>query len=327
MRSNTLADVYPTPTPAPSGNTEPEGDRLIAGVQTYESITDRIGSIVLYQTRQPIPWYVMAGIGFLLLNLMMYCVTYLLFKGVGIWGINEPSAWGFDIINFVWWIGIGHAGTLISAILLLLTAAVAYQYQPVCRGHDSVRGVVRRSVPPAAHGASLGGLLDVPVSEHPVHVAAIPQSADLGRVRGVHVCDRVSAVFWFIGLIPDLASLRDRATNIYAKLLFGAGALGWRGSASHWERYETAYLILAGLSTPLVLSVHSIVSFDFCRRHRSGLAHHDLSRPTLWREPCSPGFAMVITFGYSAAQAVPSRRLHYDEALWTGWRKSCSRRA
>jgi Ni/Fe-hydrogenase subunit HybB-like protein len=300
-----LADVYPTPPPAPSGNTEPEGDRLIAGVQSYETITDRIGSIVLYQTRQPIPWYVMAGIGFLLLNLMMYCITYLLFKGVGIWGINEPSAWGFDIINFVWWIGIGHAGTLISAILLLLRQ----------QWRTSINRFAEAMTLFAVSCAGLFPLLHTGrpwvaywMFPYPNILSMWPQfrSPLIWDVFAVSTYATVSAVFWFIGLIPDLASLRDRATNVYAKVLFGAGALGWRGSAAHWQRYETAYLILAGLSTPLVLSVHSIVSFDFSVGIVPGW-HTTIFPPYFVAGAVFAGFAMVITF------AIPLRKLYHLE--------------
>ena len=307
-----MADVYPTPSPAPSGNTEPEGDRLITGVQSYETITDRIGSIVLYQTRQPIPWYVMAGIGFLLLNLMMYCITYLLFKGVGIWGINEPSAWGFDIINFVWWIGIGHAGTLISAILLLLRQ----------QWRTSINRFAEAMTLFAVSCAGLYPLLHTGrpwvaywMFPYPNILAMWPQfrSPLIWDVFAVSTYATVSAVFWFIGLIPDLATLRDRATNIYAKVLFGAGALGWRGSAAHWQRYETAYLILAGLSTPLVLSVHSIVSFDFSVGIVPGW-HTTIFPPYFVAGAVFAGFAMVITFAIPLRKLVPSRRLHHDEA-------------
>lgn len=297
-----MADVYPSPHPAPSDNAEPIGDSLIAGEHTNETVTDRIASIVLFQTRQPIPWYVMAGIGFLLLNLMMYCVTYLLFKGVGIWGINEPSAWGFDIINFVWWIGIGHAGTLISAILLLLRQ----------QWRTSINRFAEAMTLFAVASAGLYPLLHTGrpwvaywMFPYPNILSMWPQfrSPLLWDVFAVSTYATVSAVFWFIGLIPDLASLRDRATNTYAKILFGAGALGWRGSASHWQRYETVYLILAGLSTPLVLSVHSIISFDFSVGIVPGW-HTTIFPPYFVAGAVFAGFAMVLTF------AIPLRKLY-----------------
>ena len=304
-----MADVYPNPTPGPGENTEPTGNRLIGGRNTYETITDRIGRIVLNQAGHPMPWYVMVGIGFLLLNVMMYTIVYLLWMGVGIWGINEPSAWGFDIINFVWWIGIGHAGTLISAILLLLRQ----------QWRTSINRFAEAMTLFAVSCAGLFPLLHTGrpwcaywMFPYPNILAMWPQfrSPLIWDVFAVSTYATVSAVFWFIGLIPDLATLRDRATNVYAKVLFGAGALGWRGSAEHWQRYESAYLILAGLSTPLVLSVHSIVSFDFSVGIVPGW-HTTIFPPYFVAGAVFAGFAMVITF------AIPLRKMYHLEEFIT----------
>jgi len=303
-----LADVYPTPTPS-DGEIELPGDTMIAHKHTYESVTDRIASIVLNQLGQPLPWYVMTGIGFLLLNMMMYAIVYLLFKGVGIWGINEPSAWGFDIINFVWWIGIGHAGTLISAILLLLRQ----------QWRTSINRFAEAMTLFAVSCAGLYPLLHTGrpwvaywMFPYPNILGMWPQfrSPLIWDVFAVSTYATVSAVFWFVGLVPDLATLRDRATNGYAKILFGMGALGWRGSATHWQRYETIYLILAGLSTPLVLSVHSIVSFDFSVGIVPGW-HTTIFPPYFVAGAVFAGFAMVITF------AIPLRKLYHLEDFIT----------
>ena len=283
-----MADVYPTPHPrAERQYAEPVGRPPDAGEHTYETVTDRIASIVLFQTRQPIPWYVMAGIGFLLLNLMMYCITYLLFKGVGIWGINEPSAWGFDIINFVWWIGIGHAGTLISAILLLLRQQWRTSINRFAEAMTLFAVSSAGTLPAAAYRAALGGVLDVPLPEHSGHVAAVPQSAALGRVRRFDVCHRVRRV-----LVhrpdPRPGEPARPGHKSYAKILFGAGALGWRGSASHWQRYETAYLDPRGAFHAARAFGTQYRLFDFpSASYRDGIPRS--SRPTLSPEPCSPG--------------------------------------
>lgn len=306
-----MADVYATP--PPDGEIEPSGDNMIANKYTNqytnESVTDRIAKIVLNQFAQPLPWYVMAGIGFLLLNMMLYSITILLFKGVGVWGINIPSAWGFDIINFVWWIGIGHAGTLISAILLLLRQ----------QWRTSINRFAEAMTLFAVSCAGLYPLLHTGrpwvaywMFPYPNVLGMWPQwrSPLIWDVFAVSTYATVSAVFWFVGLVPDLASLRDRATNTYAKILFGAGALGWRGSATHWQRYETIYLILAGLSTPLVLSVHSIVSFDFSVGIVPGW-HTTIFPPYFVAGAVFAGFAMVITF------AIPLRKLYHLEDFIT----------
>ncbi len=238
-------------------------DQLITGQQTYASIDNTIGSMVLDGKRHKRNWYVMLGIAFLLLNGFMLSVGWLLYQGVGVWGNNVPTAWAFDIINFVWWIGIGHAGTLISAILLL------------------VRQQWRNSINRFAEAMTLFAVLCA--AQYPLlhtgrpWVAAYwlfpypnimglwPQfrSPLIWDVFAVSTYALVSILFWFVGLIPDLATLRDKATTKIPRVVFGFLSLGWRGSMKHWHRYEQAYLLLAGISTPLVLSVHTIVSYDF----------------------------------------------------------------
>jgi len=238
-------------------------DQLITGQQTYESIDNTIGSMVLDGKRHKKNWFVMLGIAFLFLNFFLISVGWLLYQGVGVWGNNVPTGWAFDIINFVWWIGIGHAGTLISAILLL------------------VRQQWRNSINRFAEAMTLFAVLCA--AQYPLlhtgrpWVAAYwlfpypnimglwPQfrSPLIWDVFAVSTYALVSILFWFVGLIPDLATLRDKATNPHAQKIFGILSLGWRGSMKHWHRYEQAYLLLAGLSTPLVLSVHTIVSYDF----------------------------------------------------------------
>ena len=193
---------------------------------------------------------------------MLYAIGYLFVRGVGIWGVNIPIGWGFAIVNFVWWIGIGHAGTLISAILLLLRQS----------WRNSINRFAEAMTLFAVACAGMFPLLHIgrpwlaywlfPYPNTMRVLAAISQPAGLGRVCRLHLLNDLVA-FWFIGLIPDLATLRDRSTVAALKIMYGILAMGWRGSARHWHRYETAYLLLAGLATPLVLSVHTVVSFDF----------------------------------------------------------------
>ncbi len=269
------------------------GGEFLEGEHTYGSINDRISSIVLNQNAQPAPWFLLFLTGFGLLQVLGLAVAWLLYKGVGIWGINIPSGWGMDIINFVWWIGIGHAGTLISAILLLARQ----------QWRNSINRFAEAMTLFAVSCAGLYPLLHTGrpwvaywLMPYPNILGMWPQfrSPLVWDVFAVTTYATVSALFWFIGLIPDLASLRDRARNPVARLVAGAAALGWRGSARHWQRYETAYLILAGLSAPLVLSVHSIVSFDFAVGIVPGW-HTTIFPPYFVAGAVYAGFAMVLT--------------------------------
>lgn len=238
------------------------GDLLITGQQTYLKLDSDIGNVVFDKKRTPNALWMMVGIGFMLVNVLMLAITYLLYMGIGIWGNNQPAGWAFDIINFVWWIGIGHAGTLISAILLLMRQ----------QWRNSINRFAEAMTLFAVMCAGLFPLLHTGrpwvaywLFPYPNILGMWPQfrSPLIWDVFAVSTYITVSALFWFVGLIPDFATMRDRATNKIVKPLFGLLAMGWRGSVKHWHRYEAAYLILAGLSTPLVLSVHSIVSFDF----------------------------------------------------------------
>jgi len=238
-------------------------DVLITGQQTYQSIDNSVGSMSLDPKRHKKNWFVMIGIAFLLLNLFMVSVGWLLYQGVGVWGNNIPTGWAFDIINFVWWIGIGHAGTLISAILLLLKqqwrnsinrfAEAMTLFAVICAAQYPLLHTGRPWV--AAYW----------LLPYPNIMAVWPQfrSPLMWDVFAVSTYATVSILFWFVGLIPDLATLRDKTQNKIGRTVFGFLSLGWRGSMRHWHRYEQAYLLLAGLSTPLVLSVHTIVSYDF----------------------------------------------------------------
>src|SRR5215212_3675515 len=227
----------------------------------FATVTDHISSIVL-RKRTPIGWF----LGFLValggVGLLSVSMTMLIGKGVGIWGINHPAGWGMDIINFVWWIGIGHAGTLISAILLLLRQTWRTSINRFAEAM-TLFAVACAGLFPLLHTGR--PWLAYWLFPYPNTMNIWPQfrSPLIWDVFAVSTYATVSALFWYTGLIPDLATLRDRAKSRRLARLFGMLALGWRGSARHWERYEKAYLLLAGMSTPLVLSVHTVVSFDF----------------------------------------------------------------
>jgi molybdopterin-containing oxidoreductase family membrane subunit len=270
----------------------PERAPVIGPGQTFETVTDKISAVVL--TRQtPRGWWIGFGIGFVLLMVLMQAVGYLLLRGIGIWGINVPVAWGFDIINFVWWIGIGHAGTLISAILLLLRQEWRTSINRFAEAM-TLFAVACAGLYPVLH---LGRpWLMYWLFPYPNTMAIWPnfRSPLVWDVFAVSTYATVSFMFWFVGLIPDFATLRDRSPSRVGRWIYGMLAMGWRGSARHWHRYETAYLLLAGLSTPLVLSVHTIVSFDFAVSVLPGW-HATIFPPYFVAGAIYAGFAMVIT--------------------------------
>ena len=259
---------------------------------TFASVTDKISSLVL-QRRTPIGWFIGFAVSFTLTMMLMLTITYLVLTGIGIWGNNVPVGWAFDIINFVWWIGIGHAGTLISAILLLLRQ----------EWRTSINRFAEAMTLFAVACAGLFPLLHTGrpwlaywMLPYPNTMGIQPQfrSPLMWDVFAVSTYATVSALFWFIGLIPDFATLRDRARSRPFQIIYGMLAMGWRGSARHWLRYETAYLLLAGLATPLVLSVHTIVSFDFAVSQLPGW-HATIFPPYFVAGAIYAGFAMVLT--------------------------------
>jgi molybdopterin-containing oxidoreductase family membrane subunit len=239
----------------------------------------------------------------------MAAIAYLLVKGVGIWGINIPVAWGFAIVNFVWWIGIGHAGTLISSILLLLRQ----------QWRTSINRFAEAMTLFAVACAGIFPLLHLGrpwffywLLPYPNTMSLWPQfrSPLVWDVFAVGTYMTVSLLFWYVGLIPDLATLRDRATRRPARLIYGILAMGWRGSAIHWHRYESAYLLLAGLATPLVVSVHTVVSFDFSIGIVPGW-HSTIFPPYFVAGAIYSGFAMVLTL------AIPIRAAYGLQDLIT----------
>ncbi len=261
---------------------------------TLKSITEKISDIVLMRGFKK-GWIFGFALFFLGSIMLFNTIAYLVLKGIGIWGNNIPVGWAFDIINFVWWIGIGHAGTLISAILLLLRQTWRTSINRFAEAM-TLFAVACAGLFPALHTGR--PWVDYWLFPLPNTMGMWPnfRSPLMWDVFAVSTYATVSALFWFLGLVPDLASMRDRAKLKWQKVIFGMLALGWRGDARHWHRYETAYLLLAGLSTPLVLSVHTIVSFDFSIGIVPGW-HATIFPPYFVAGAVYAGFAMVLTIG------------------------------
>jgi Ni/Fe-hydrogenase subunit HybB-like protein len=279
-----------------------------AAARQYESIGDRIADIVL-RRRTRWPWvlgFVLAGLAS---AVFFGAIAWLFAVGVGIWGVNIPVAWGFAIGNFVWWIGIGHAGTFISAILLLL------------RQHWR-SSINRFAEAMTLFAAGIAGIFPILHLGRPwffYWLVPYPNVMELWpQWRSPLVWDFfaistyliVSLLFWYIGLVPDLATLRDRATRRSRRLVYGVFALGWRGDARHWQRHQSAYLLLAGLATPLVVSVHSVVSLDFAIGIAPGY-HSTIFPPYFVAGALFSGFSMVLTL------AIPLRHFFGLEDMIT----------
>lgn len=266
--------------------------QIIGPGQTLGSVTDKIASVVQVE-RVPRGWWIGLGISLALLMVFITSLGMLFAYGTGVWGLNIPVAWGFAIINFVWWIGIGHAGTLISAILLLFRQQWRTSINRFAEAM-TLFAVACAGLYPILH---LGRpWLAYWLFPYPNTMAMWPnfRSPLIWDVFAVTTYATVSAMFWFVGLIPDLATLRDRSETLAGKKIYGILAMGWRGSAKHWHRYETAYLLLAALSTPLVVSVHTIVSFDFAVSVIPGW-HATIFPPYFVAGAVFSGFAMVAT--------------------------------
>jgi Ni/Fe-hydrogenase subunit HybB-like protein len=282
--------------------------RVLAPGHTFRSVTEKISRIVL-TPHTPIGWF--GGVLFAsgVATLVLIAVTWLFLKGVGIWGITQPVAWGFAIINFVWWIGIGHAGTLISAILLLFKQTWRNSINRFAEAM-TIFAVVCAGLFPLIHVGR--PWLAYWLFPYPNSMNVWPQfrSPLLWDVFAVSTYATISIVFWYIGLVPDFGTMRDRSKTRAGQYIYGLLSLGWRGSSRHWMRYETASLLLAGLATPLVLSVHSVISFDFAVAQLPGW-HTTIFPPYFVAGAVYSGFAMVITL------AVPIRAFYHLEDMIT----------
>jgi Ni/Fe-hydrogenase subunit HybB-like protein len=288
----------------PPIETAPEIRRLSPVLEpghTFASVTDKISSIVLTRPTS-MGWIAGFALAFTFVMILNVAVAWLFTKGVGIWGIDIPVGWGFAIVNFVWWIGIGHAGTLISAILFLL--------------HQKWRTSINRFAEAMTlFAVACAGLFPLIHTGRPwMAYYMFPYPSTMGiwpqfrspliwDVFAVSTYGTVSLLFWFVGLIPDLATLRDRAISKPKQIIYGMLAMGWRGAARHWDRYQSAYLLLAGLATPLVLSVHTVVSFDFAVAIVPGW-HTTIFPPYFVAGAIYSGFAMVLSI------AIPLRKAY-----------------
>ncbi len=271
-------------------------------------VNDRIAGIVLQFPRRRF-WYAGFALSFLLLLLLIASVGWLLYRGIGVWGVNIPVAWGFAIVNFVWWIGIGHAGTFISAILLLLHQ----------RWRTSINRFTEAMTLFAVACAGLYPLLHLGrpgyfywLLPYPDTMGLWPQfrSPLVWDVFAVGTYATVSLLFWYVGLLPDLAAMRDRAERLWVRRAYGIVCLGWRGAGRHWAHYEKLYVLLAGLATPLVVSVHSIVGLDFAVALVPGW-HSTVFPPYFVGGAIFCGFAMVLTL------TIPLRQIYQLEDLIT----------
>jgi Ni/Fe-hydrogenase subunit HybB-like protein len=282
--------------------------RLVLGQADGATVTETVCGIV-ERRRPPLAWYVAFVISAGATVMFLAAIVYLIATGIGVWGNNSPVFWAFDITNFVFWIGIGHAGTLISAILFLFRQKWRTGVNRFAEAM-TIFAVVCAGIFPAIHVGRPWVIYWL--APYPNQMSLWPnfRSPLLWDVFAVSTYGTVSLLFWYLGMIPDLATLRDRATTFWRRLLYGLFALGWRGSASQWRRFEWAYLLLAALATPLVLSVHSVVSFDFAVAQVPGW-HSTIFPPYFVAGAIFSGCAMVVTL------AVPARSLFGLKSLIT----------
>ncbi len=290
----------------PARREEPER-QLFRGAQSLDSVTDKISRIV--EGPPPRWWWPAFGFSLSLLGSGVFAAAYLISTGVGVWGLNQPVGWAFDITNFVFWVGIGHAGTLISAILLLFRQ----------KWRTSINRFAEAMTLFAVACAGIFPLIHVGRVWMMWFLAPVPNSNAIWQnfrspllwdVFAVSTYALVSLMFWYLGLIPDLATIRDRSRSRLRRIIYGLLAIGWRGSANHWRHYETAVYFLAALSTPLVLSVHTVVSFDFAVSVIPGW-HATVFPPYFVAGAIFSGFAMVLTL------MIPCRQLYGLQDLVT----------
>ncbi|MFQ6604634.1 MAG: NrfD/PsrC family molybdoenzyme membrane anchor subunit [Fidelibacterota bacterium] len=271
--------------------THPEDAPLLTGNQTFGSLTDTISSIV--ETKATKEWWLLFIAAVSGLMVLLGSIGWLLWEGTGIWGLNNPVGWGWAIVNFVFWVGIGHAGTLISAILFLFRQKWRTSINRFAEAM-TIFAVICALLFPGIHVGRMWLLYYFFPIPNQMGLWPNFRSPLLWDFFAVGTYFTVSLLFWYTGLIPDLATLRDRAKTKVRKIVLGFFALGWRGGNRQWQHYELAYLILAGLSTPLVLSVHSVVSTDFATSMLPGW-HTTIFPPYFVAGAIYSGFGMVMT--------------------------------
>lgn len=270
----------------------PIREPLITGHKTYEQITDDI--VKPTEGTPPLKWFIALGISLSLLAVGGVAIFWTVFKGIGAWGLDKTVGWAWDITNFVWWVGIGHAGTLISAILLLFRQKWRTAVNRAAEAM-TIFAVMCAGLFPLLHMGRLWNAMFIfpyPNTRGPLWVNF--HSPLLWDVFAISTYLTVSVLFWYSGLIPDLATLRDRAKNKFRKTIYGTLSFGWTGTGKQWQRFEYLSLVLAGLATPLVLSVHTIVSFDFATSVIKGW-HTTIFPPYFVAGAVFSGFAMVLT--------------------------------
>lgn len=299
-----LAEVNPVDIPRP---------KCVDNDRSFNWITEKVCGII--EEKTPTWWWVCFIIACMTATSTAVGLTYLVSTGVGVWGLANPVNWGWAIVNFVFWIGIGHAGTLISAILCLLRQKWRTSINRAAEAM-TIFAVVCAGLFPVFHVGRVWlawFLFPIPNAN-----AIWPnfKSALLWDVFAVSTYGTVSVLFWYVGLIPDLATVRDRAKTKIRKVLYGVFAMGWRGSNRHWSNYEMCYLLLAGLSTPLVLSVHTIVSFDFAISLLPGW-HTTIFPPYFVAGAIFSGFGMVLTL------MLPLRAVYGLQDLITQYHIDC----
>jgi Ni/Fe-hydrogenase subunit HybB-like protein len=264
---------------------------LVSDGTTLAEITDKVSRVT--ENKAPRLWWILFGISVTFTLILGGVISYLLWTGIGVWGNNSPVGWAWDITNSVWWIGIGHAGTLISAVLYLFRQ---YWRTAINRFAEAMTifAVICALMYPNIHVGRLWHIYYAMPIPNQMNMWPNFKSPLVWDFFAISTYFTVSLLFWYVGLIPDFATLRDRAKNKYRRWIYGFLCLGWRSSNRHWSNYERAYLILAALSTPLVLSVHSIVSFDFATSVEPGW-HTTIFPPYFVAGAVFSGFALVMT--------------------------------
>jgi len=289
---------------------------LVENGRSFNWITEKICGII--EEKTPRWWWISFGIACFVASFTVMGLIYLVSTGVGVWGLANPVNWGWAIVNFVFWIGIGHAGTLISAILCLLRQKWRTSINRAAEAM-TIFAVICAGIFPLFHTGRIwyavwpGFLIPFPNANYIWPNFRSPLEWD---VFAVSTYGTVSVLFWYVGLIPDFATVRDRAKTRLRKIIYGIVAMGWRGSNRHWSNYEMAYLLLAGLSTPLVLSVHTIVSFDFAVSLVPGW-HTTIFPPYFVAGAIFSGFGMVLTL------MLPLRSIYRLEDLITQYHIDC----
>jgi molybdopterin-containing oxidoreductase family membrane subunit len=279
---------------------------LVENAKTFNEVTE---AVVRPIEQAPVAWWVAFLMSLGALGLYGCCVAWLLWQGVGIWGLNNPVEWGWAIVNFVFWVGIGHAGTLISAVLFLFRQSWRTGVNRSAEAMTIFAVICALQFPTFHAGRPWALYYSLPV---PNQMQMWPnfRSPLLWDVFAISTYFTVSTLFWYMGLVPDIATMRDRAKGRIGQVAYGIFALGWRGSTRHWQHYEKAYLLLAGLATPLVLSVHTIVSFDFAVSQLPGW-HTTIFPPYFVAGAIFSGFGMVLTL------LIPIRKWYKLEHLIT----------